>query len=433
MPEWWRKCPSAANMEAAEPCGLCLRERARYTCPRCNVRFCSVLCYRGHGACAEAFHRRQLLLRLQGQRGDPASRTRLKEALLRLRELRELEDAEPQLGRDLEDQDDGLWERLSPAEKAAFQRLLSSGEIGTFLPPWRPWWRGWGRGLVQELGGAEGAQEAGNIQPPAGTQKPEMTTPGSAPIHQPPVPQGAYLPTGTQQPEESSGMAPTQQPEEMPSPVPAVPASIPLLSSLICSPASPLVCFQLPNVLYAYVFALTLYNGDLSEDELLSEFSDMILDVSGALGARQVFHSTAEALQAALQAVTASRYPECPLGNAGAMMAVAQILMGENQVKQKDFSLAALYHLARLLGKAKKLVPTEERSRVYGAKKKCEFLLSWVNENQESLTVLALEVQREYRTHLEAVKEVDVVTKELQKMWGGKLPPAKKPLIEELD
>uniref|UniRef100_A0A674I6K8 Zinc finger HIT-type containing 2 n=1 Tax=Terrapene triunguis TaxID=2587831 RepID=A0A674I6K8_9SAUR len=370
-------------MEAAEPCGLCLQERAPYTCPRCNMRFCSVPCYRGHGACAEAFHRRQLLLRLQGQRGDPASRTRLKEALLRLRELRELEDAEPQLGRDLEDQDDGLWERLSPAEKAAFQRLLSSGEIGTFLPPWRPWWRGWGRGLVQELGGTE----------------------------------GAYPPTGIRQPEESS--------------VPAVPASIPPLSSLTCSPASPLVCFQLPNVLYAYVFALTLYNGDLSEDELLPEFSDVVLDVCGALGARQVFRSTAEALQAALQAVTASRYPECPLGNAGAMMAVAQILMGENQTKQKGYSLAALSHLARLLGKAKKLVPTEERPRVYGAKKKCEFLLSWVNENQESLTGLALEVQREYKTHLEAVKEVDVVTKELQKMWGGKLPPAKKPLIED--
>ncbi|XP_077678909.1 zinc finger HIT domain-containing protein 2 [Eretmochelys imbricata] len=426
MPERWRKCPSAAKMEAAEPCGLCLRERAAYTCPRCNMRFCSVPCYQGHGACAEAFHRRQLLLRLQGQRGDPASRTRLKEALLRLRELRELGDAEPQLGRDPEDQDDGLWERLSPAEKAAFQRLLSSGEIGAFLPPWRPWWWGWGRGLVQELGGAEGAQ------PPA-VQKPEKKTPSSAPIHQPLVPQGASPPMGTQQPQASSSMAPTQQPEEMPSPVPAVPASVPPLSSLTCSPASPLVCFQLPNVLYAYVFALTLYNGDLSEDELLPEFSDMVLDVAGALGAKQVFHSTAEALQASLQAVTASRYPECPLGNAGAMMAVAQILMGENQAMQKGYSLAALSHLARLLGKAKKMVPTEKRPRVYGAKKKCEFLLSWVNENQESLTVLALEVQREYKTHLEAVKEVDVVTKELQKMWGGKLPPAKKPLIEELD
>nr|XP_006136638.1 zinc finger HIT domain-containing protein 2 [Pelodiscus sinensis] len=413
-------------MEAAGPCGLCLRERAPYTCPRCNARFCSVPCYRGHGACAEAFHRQQLLLRLQGQRGDPDSRARLKEALLRLRELRELEDAEPQLGRSPEAHDDGLWERLSPAQKAAFQRLLSSGEIGAFLPPWRPWWRGGGRGLVQELGAAE------DTQPPAGSQQPEEQTQGSAPMHQPRVPGGTCPPTGTQQPEESPGKAITQQPE-VPSPVPAVPASIPPLSSLTRSPASPLVCFQLPNVLYAYVFALTLYNGDLSEAELLPEFSDTVLDVSRALGARQVFHSTAEALQAALQAVTASHYPECPLGNAGAIMAVALILMGENQAKQKGYSLAALSHLAMLLGKAKKLVPTEERPRVYGAKKKCEFLLSWVNENQESLTVLALEVQREYKTHLEAVKEMDVVTKELEKMWGGKLPPTKKPLIEELD
>ncbi|XP_074861353.1 zinc finger HIT domain-containing protein 2 [Carettochelys insculpta] len=416
-------------MEAAGPCGLCLRERAPYTCPRCNARFCSVPCYRGHGACAEAFHRRQLLLRLRGQRGDPDSRARLKEALLRLRELG---DVEPQLGRNPEDHDDGLWERLSPAQKAAFQRLLSSGEIGAFLPPWRPWWHGRGRGLVQELGGAEGAQEAGDSEPRAGTPHLEEKTQGSAPVHQPQVPRDTCIPTGAQQLEESPGMAIPQQPE-VPSPVPAVPASIPPLSSLTRSPASLLVTFQLLNVLYAYVFALTLYNGDLTEDELLPEFSDTVLDVSGTLGARQVFHSTAEALQAALQAVTASQYPECPLGNAGAIMAVAQILMGENQAKQKDYSLAALSHLATLLGKAKKLVPTQERPRVYGAKKKCEFLLSWVNENPESLTVLALEVQREYRTHLEAVKEVDVVSKELEKMWGGKVPPAKKPLIEELD
>ncbi|XP_067400057.1 zinc finger HIT domain-containing protein 2 [Emydura macquarii macquarii] len=420
-------------MEAAGPCGLCQRERAPYTCPRCNVRFCSVPCYRGHGACAEAFYRRQLLLRFQGQRRDPASRACLKEALIRLRELRESGDAELQLGRGPEDQEDGLWELLSPAQKVAFQRLLSSGEIGAILPQWRPWWQRASRGLVQELGGAESAQEAGDTQPLAGTQKSEEKTQGTAPIYQPPVSRGACPPMGTQQPGECQGIAPTQQPEEVPSPVPAVLASIPLLSSLTRSPASPLVCFQLPNALYAYVFALTLYNGDLSEDELLPEFSDMVMDVSGALGSRQVFHSTAEALQAALQAVTASQYSECPLGNAGAMMAVAQILMGESQAKQKGYSLSALSHLARLLGKAKNLVPTEERSRVYGAKKKCEFLLSWVNENQESLTVLALEVQREYKTHLEAVKEVDAVTRELEKMWGGKLPPAKKPLIKELD
>uniref|UniRef100_A0A8C8SXF3 Zinc finger HIT-type containing 2 n=1 Tax=Pelusios castaneus TaxID=367368 RepID=A0A8C8SXF3_9SAUR len=394
-------------MEAAGPCGLCLRERAPYTCPRCNTRYCSVPCYRGHGACAEAFHRRQLLLRFQGQRQDPASRARLKEALLRLRELREPGDAEPQLDRGLEDREDGLWERLSPAQRVAFQRLLSSGEIGALLPPWRPWWQRGAPRLVQELGGAEGAQEAEE--------------------------EDTYSPAATKELEKTQGTAPTQQPAEAPSPVPAVLASIPLLSSLTRSPASPLVCFQLPNALYAYVFALTLYNGDLSEDELLPEFSDMVLDVSGALGARQVFHSTAEALQAALQAVTASQYSECPLGNADAMMAVAQILMGESQAKQKGYSLAALSHLARLLGKAKKLVPTEEQSRVYGAKKKCEFLLSWVNENEESLTVLALEVQRQYKTHLKAVKEVDAVTKELEKMWGGKLPPAKKSLIEELD
>uniref|UniRef100_A0A8D0GY21 Zinc finger HIT-type containing 2 n=1 Tax=Sphenodon punctatus TaxID=8508 RepID=A0A8D0GY21_SPHPU len=390
---------------AAGPCALCLTPGAPYTCPRCHLRFCSVPCYRGHGACARAFHQEQLRLRLQGQRGDPDSRRRLEAALLRLRELREPGDAETLLGLSPEEEEPGrLWERLSPAQRAAFERLLSSGEIGAFLPPWRPWW--WGAaarrpGLIQELEGTE------SDRPPGGTKRPQGL-PAAVPAAVPPVPAANPL-------------------------IPAVPAAIPPLSSLIRSPVSPLLCFQLPNALYAYAFALTLYHGDVSDVELLPEFCDTVLGVSGALGARRVFSSTAEALQAAMQAVTAGRYPECPLGNAGAMMAVAQILMGESQAKQKGFSLAALSHIARLLGKAKKLVPAEERPRVYGAKKKCDFLLSWVNEHEMALTVLALEVQQEYKTHLEAVKEVAVVTEELEKMWGGKVPPAEEPLIQELD
>ncbi|XP_053134861.1 zinc finger HIT domain-containing protein 2 [Hemicordylus capensis] len=399
-------------------CGLCLAERAPYTCPRCHLRFCSVPCYRGHGSCAQDFQNRELQLRLQSQRRDPASRRRLAEALLRLRELREPGDADLPLGLDPEEEQgelDELWGQLSPAQRKAFQRLLHSGEISALLPPWRPWWTWGSRGaaaLIQELG------------------EPPMDTP------QPPLRQQEQLPQGTEalhRPTRESSTSSNQalQPAGVSNSAPVVPTTIPPLASLIHSPISPLVRFQLPSMLYAYAYAMALYNGD--GDELLPEFCETVLDVSGALGARQVFHSTAEALQAALQAITAGRYPECPLGNAGVMVAVAQILMGECQEKQKGYTLAALAHLSRLLSKGKRRLPAEDQSRVYGAKKKCEFLLSWVNENEEALTLLALEVQQEYKVHLDTLKEVGAVTQELEKMWAGKVPPAKKPLIQELD
>ncbi|XP_063001726.1 zinc finger HIT domain-containing protein 2 [Elgaria multicarinata webbii] len=405
-------------MEAAgssPPCGLCLAERAPYTCPRCHLRFCSVPCYRGHGSCARDFQSRELQLRLRGQRGDEASRRRLREALLRLRGLREPGDADPQLGlgpHSAQEALEGLWEQLSPEQRKAFQRMLSSGEISALLPPWQPWWVACSRGaaLIQELGptDAQAPQEASerNTRPP--------------------------LPIQAQ--DTAAGTQSLPQPAGDSNSVPAVPAVIAPLATLIGSPLSPLVRFQLPNVLYAYAYALSLYNGDVGEAETtLPEFCETVLDVSGALGAKQVYRSTAEALQAALQAVTVDRYPECPLGNGGVMLAVAQLLMGERQVKQKGFTLAALAHLSRLLRNGKRQVPAEDRPKVFGAQKKCEFLLSWVNENEEALTLLALEAQREYKSHLDMAKEVGAVTQELEKMWGAKVPPSKRPLIEELD
>lgn len=364
-------------------CGLCLSERAPYTCPRCLLRYCSASCYRGHGDCAQDFQRRQLSLQLQGRREeDPASRRRLAEALLRLRELREPGDAAFQLGLDpdLDPEAEGLWERLRPEQRRAFQRLLSSGGASALLPPWRPWWEGGGQGeaLVQELEGPE-EQREDPLQPPG------------------------------------------------------VPASIPPLGSLSRGPVSPLVGFQVPNVLFAYAYATALYHGQGDQAELLPEFCGTLLDVSGALGAQRVFHSTAEALQDALQALTAARYPQCSLGNAGVMLAVAQILTGAGRARRKGYSLAAFAHLSGLLGRARRRLPAQDRPRVYRAKKKCDFLLSWVNEHEETLVLLAVEVQREHQAHRDTAKEVGVVTRELEKMWGGKVPPPKKPLIEELD
>ncbi|XP_061462614.1 zinc finger HIT domain-containing protein 2 [Rhineura floridana] len=383
-------------------CGPCLAERAPYTCPRCHLRFCSVPCYRAHGACARDFQSRELQLRLRGQRGDEASRRRLKEALLRLQELREPKDAGLPLGLgpcEAKDQA-GLWGRLSPGQRKHFQRLLSTGEIAAFLPRWEPWWeaaagggRGGGAALVQEL----------PPSPPA-EHKPCQGAPASRP----------------------------------PGAVPAVPASIPPLSALRRSPPSPLLRFQLPNVLFGYVYALALYHGQAGGEEeeageLLRDFCGTVLDVSAALGARRVFRSAGEALQGALQALEGGRYPECQLGNAAVMAAVARILLGEGPAKPKRYSLAALAHLARLLDEGKRRAPAEERPALARAQKKCRFLLSWANENEPELAPLALEVRREWQAHRGAAAEVGALARELERSWGAKVPPPQKPLIEELD
>lgn len=392
---------SPVAMEPAGLCGFCPAGEslpARYTCPRCNAPYCSLRCYRAHGACAEDFYRDQVLRELRGRSASPS---RLAGALRRLREQREAED-EPEEA-DLRPGTrpgglSGLWERLAPAEKAAFERLLSRGEAGRLLPPWRPWW--WGRGTgpryLEELDGAPGA---------------DLLDPESAPAR-----------TAVEPLAENYGAA---RP-------PSVPARIPALASLSRSPASPLVRFQLPNVLFAYAHTLALYHGG-EDDALLSDFCATLLDVSGALGAQQVFDSTEEALQAAAHVLEAGEHPPGPLGTRGAMQEVARILLGEGPINQKGYTLTALGHLARTLGRARKqAVVGEERDRLYRARKKCQFLLAWTNENEAALTPLALDCARAHRAHAVTAEEMASLTGELERLWGGPVPPAPRTLIEEL-
>lgn len=400
-------------MEPAGPCGFCPAgeaQPARYTCPRCNVPYCSLRCYRAHGSCAEDFYRDQVLGELRGRSASPS---RLASALRRLRQQRETED-EPQDGglrpgsepRGLS----GLWERLAPAEKAAFERLLSRGEAGRLLPLWQPWW--WSRGaeprLLEELNDAPG-DDAADLEPASARTRPEPMKDAADALSN----EEAVL-----------GDAPGAC-------APAVPTRIPSLASLSRGRASPLVRFQLPNVLFAYAHTLALFHG--GDDALLPDFCDTLLGVSGALGAQQVFTSAEEALQAAAHVLEAGEHPPGPLGTRGAMREAARILMGEGPANQKGYTLAALGHLAQTLGRARKQAEaTEERDRLYRARKKCQYLLSWTNENEVVLTALALDCARAHRAHAVTAEEVAALTGELERLWGGPMPPAPRTLIEEL-
>ncbi|XP_068922416.1 zinc finger HIT domain-containing protein 2 [Petaurus breviceps papuanus] len=380
-------------MEPAGPCGLCPpgeARPARYTCPRCNVPYCSLPCYRAHEACAEAFYRDQVLGELRGRTASPS---RLAGALRRLRQQREAEAPEEHQGLG------GLWERLLPAEKAAFERLLSRGEAGRLLPPWRPWWwRGGARApLLEELRLREEGAEEPAPEPAPNSQ--DVLEPPSAP--------------------------------------PPVPSAIPALARLSGGRApSPLLRFQLPNVLFAYAHAQGLYHGGLDDDPaLLPDLCSTVLGVAGALGARQAFRSTREALHAAAHALRAGAHPAGPLGARGAMREAARLLLGESAQPgvQKGYTLAALAQLARAFGHARSLVPAgEPRERLYRARKKCQYLLAWTNEHEDALTPLALDCAHEYRAEDDEAGHVEALSAELERLWGGPRPPAPRTLIQEL-
>ncbi|XP_069501050.1 zinc finger HIT domain-containing protein 2 [Ambystoma mexicanum] len=419
-------------MTGESQCGLCLTAPSRYTCPRCNVSYCALSCYRGvrHQGCSESFYRDEVLRGLQETNGTEGLKGDIVEILKRVRDtqLREEEglDLEGEL-REEESQEEGaegqclgdgdargdvekldpqaLWQRLTLSEQQDFQRLLKSGDIGTLLIPWQPWWENHDRPLlVQEVGAG--------LSAPLRKEQSFIDEDIS----------GSHETLSLQ---EHSAVPPTSNH----SPVPPVPKDVPLLSTLTRKP-SPLVKFNLVNALYAYAFGMKLYNGDVGEDFLLQEFCDTSLVVSAALSSTSVFGSTAEALLAGIQAVLVRGSNGDPQG---AALAVAHILMGRSNDRRKDYTLAALSHFAGMLARARRLAPKEEKQAIFNAKKKCEFLLSWANENEDSLTILSVEVQSEYTNYAASLKEMELVTRRLEKSWGGSKPPEKKVLIKELD
>lgn len=111
--------------QPARVCGVCAREFASYTCPRCAVQYCSLGCYRAHGAaCTDAFQREQADSSLPAAPPGPAEREAMAGILRRLRG-QSLDGEEDSEG-------DGPNASPAPAEEErvhALQRLASAGEL----------------------------------------------------------------------------------------------------------------------------------------------------------------------------------------------------------------------------------------------------------------------------------------------------------------
>uniref|UniRef100_UPI00398F1C8A zinc finger HIT domain-containing protein 2 n=1 Tax=Pristiophorus japonicus TaxID=55135 RepID=UPI00398F1C8A len=211
--------------------------------------------------------------------------------------------------------------------------------------------------------------------------------------------------------------------------IPATSGNIaPLLS--LCSKPSPLIQYSVVNVLFAYAFSMKLINGDLSR-EMRDEFIEAVMTLSEALKGSRVFTSAAEALEAGVGAVQSGPYSSNPFEPVLTIRDTAELLSGESGASGGHYTLAAISQLGRVLGKDKRSRHGEGPER-YRARKKCAFLLSWVNEHSDALDSLSLEVRRVYKNSFDTLLQVEEAKAKLEKAWGGNRPPQKKVLIEEL-
>lgn len=494
---------SAGGNARSGVCMLCKRKISCYTCPRCNLHYCSLACYQSpdHSVCSETFYKEAVLqdlkdmgttesegrrkmqevlvrLRQKAERTDGGMASLLREAgivsdgtkewdieatekvqvvelLSRLAELQqsregngtEIEDilrklaeiggelqpgeidedtrsteedqnlAERLAGLDIEQlSEEELWGHLNSKEKEVFIGLLRSGDLTDLVPLWRPWWEvheEGGRPMVEVL-----EEKLCKVEGDCSTTTDEMDIDNNKMK----TPQGVVhnqSKQDTKSKEFKGGKRKHKnkgQEGSSVTPVPPISVKIPKLSSL-CTRPSPLVCYGLINVLYAYTFSLCLVNNDT--DSLMFEFCDIILNLSEALTSSRVFNSLKEAIDSGEGLILGGGYLDKNdrLAPARSLEAVAHIMTGRDGKDTTGYCLSALSQLRAVLSQARKTLSKEgeegeRRQKYFLANKKCEFFQAWALDNGHQIQTLAIELWNEHgkresaRSNMEKAKTV---------------------------
>lgn len=390
---------SDSEIEIDNTCAFCpSTEPGRYTCPRCNARYCSANCYKSqaHADCSEAFYRECFMEGLREMESDEVERKRVMDMLRNLEDEAQASDgsddedlADRLVGVNLDGDPDEIWQRLTDTEKRDFEAFVSSGKMTYAVPLWTAWWSDKNRCLVQEV---------------------------------------------------------SKQPT---SAVPSVLSSIPELPKLTKLPASDMIPFSIVNVLYGYSYTARLYNGD--HVSMSSETAPVILDISESLG-RGVFPDAATALAGCLSRLDSGAAHSHFVSREYSVVIirdVCQIIAGPSDARPLEYVLAALsdcYHIFRTarkelaqVGRSSGEQADDEgktlKQKLSLAQKKIEFLLSWAVGHGAILQTLlpSLELESCELTTQLAVYESE--HDRMEEALNGKQLPVRKnqePLISEL-
>lgn len=132
-------------------CEFCSQNISKYTCPRCNARYCSSTCYKSqkHRQCSELFYKECVITTLSEQEASSESKQKMLEMLRKLEEEdREAngdfvtDDLEERLGEiDLNTTDaEIIWSAMNEKEQKQFEAAVETGQIYEMIDIWVPWW-----------------------------------------------------------------------------------------------------------------------------------------------------------------------------------------------------------------------------------------------------------------------------------------------------
>nr|XP_053630749.1 zinc finger HIT domain-containing protein 2-like [Cherax quadricarinatus] len=366
---------AASSNSGCRKCAFC-PNNSQYSCPRCNVQYCSSKCYKhqNHPQCSESFYEDMIKEELRSGTLSEESRKKMMRILHRIKagdsvmgdeedEPLDSDDDEDLAARmadvDLNDSD-AIWKKLTEEERQEFRALIDKGGFEDLIPPWIPWWD-------QQIPKVQEIRPGSQSSPEYAVGCPEII-------------------------------------------------EVPLLSELTKVTPSPCIPYNILNVLTAYAWTVRLFNGDHQESSL--DATEAVLSLSAVLAANANFQEAAIAVES--PKMEAQNHPwlmeseefACTVRND-----VLKILQGPVANDQTFYVRAALSEIHVLLhtskaNLSKKKKPAGGRKGLFtytfmdssndielkittlpnvkSAIKKVEFLLSFVKEYSEALLSITL-------------------------------------------
>ncbi|ORZ01066.1 hypothetical protein BCR43DRAFT_521976 [Syncephalastrum racemosum] len=129
-------------------CDICQKQFSKYICPRCNLKYCSLPCYKHpkHTECTETFYRDNVMSEIQSRPAGDAEKQRMMQLLRRFEAQGDTDaiedDEQDELGArlaqlDLTEADPAtIWNCLSEEEQKEFQALVQNDGVD-----YEPWWQ----------------------------------------------------------------------------------------------------------------------------------------------------------------------------------------------------------------------------------------------------------------------------------------------------
>eukprot|EP00026_Physarum_polycephalum_P004990 Phypoly_transcript_05016.p1 GENE.Phypoly_transcript_05016~~Phypoly_transcript_05016.p1 ORF type:complete len:419 (+),score=72.43 Phypoly_transcript_05016:791-2047(+) len=291
-------------------CLICKKQFSKYTCPKCNVGYCSLPCYKNHSnLCTKNFYAENVEQLMKSQKATDDEKLKMMMAIKKLEDNDVDIVAEMMKEGDSEDEDeegdamhklqnmnldeadtDTILSMLTPEQQEEFRDSIAKGKIGNWVDVWSPWW------LLEE-------------------EKKPLVTQISSDEEEPTIP-------------------------KEPTPLPKIEDDLLKLSSITAHPPSPMLGFNLVEIVYAYAYTLRLFNGDWTSDPV--DAATTLSTLSSVLSSNAVQASCVSAIQ---DVVRRSLQP--PI-SAAKEFSISIILDTANILSQKRFVLAALSNLREM-------------------------------------------------------------------------------------